>query len=480
MTEDFVPLPTFGGWRNEQGDGPAGLSKTPLVVVMAATMAALILFFIGQLLLCLITLMIVAAVVLVSIPVKGLPASWYIRRDIRWLRATIAKRHRYESGIISNASLAPDGEQELPGVLANKRLAIAAAGFGSTNEWGLVVDEHTRQIAVSWVIDPPATDMATNQMVGTLTSGWAAVLNQVSNLPDVAALSVSTLTTRGTAEATADAIVAGIRINVPEAAADVMRGIAAMEKVQASSATTVIEATFRAQDGTMGEQVAAVTRNLPAIERSFGLAGIGAFHRSTEKELVHRVRQVFDPYALPGGHENWRSAGPVVLDDKRNFAAADEAAIVSFVLATAPTQDITPFALSPLLTPSEYPTRFTQTWRPVDPLTASRLAENARRPNVITLAIQGLHLKDETKAEAIEASNRDEIAEHQARGNSLGTMRMHLTTWIPDVADLESVTREIKSKAMAAGMQVRAANTMHASNACIGIGAGIIPGEKAA
>jgi len=483
----------YSGWRKRRGMGIAGLTPTELMVVLGGLTIVLLsgtfgglgaLKFTGP----------PAVVMLVSlIPIAGLSAHFYVRREVGFWWAGVRGRRSFRSGLIHLENLDKDSQAQLPGALGPTRL-LEVEGLDGAEPWAMIWNQRTGRLTVSLAVTTQAAWLADPDDFDRWVAHWHQFIASSAFEPSLATVGVVIDSKTIAGEVAADRLRDSISPDVAGFARDLLEDLADREVRASTRITLYVELSFDPAKGaakgeTIDGQAAEVARLIPGYEHALLACGIGAVSRVGAAEMGRRLRVAFDPEAATaaeiaedsGNVEGlaWRSSGPMALDETRSAVLLDSAAAVGFTWQSAPRSPVRAEVLAPLLEAGPFAKRVTLLFVPTPAalgagqLETERVFANARR---ISRERQKV---DETARNEIDRRFAEMAANEEAQGAGLADMYMYVVVMAPKASDIPEAVADIEQRAGQSRIELRRATCAHASVSAVGLGTDINPPELA-
>jgi hypothetical protein len=497
---------TYAGWRRVRGLELLGLTAPGLVIVAASVALAL------------------AAALLVSVPAMVLCAAVtaplvavaVARRDGEPLLRVIARRVRWAHGTARGWTMLRGQDVTdwtLPGPLAATKLVNATSAAGQP--FGVVWDRASGRLTATLRCAATSTALVDPRESDGWVSNWHSWLAGLGYLPTVAWVNVTVdtapdpgstlhdyvndrLAQAPDSPADARTLLRDLVAASPGAAADVDTRVSvtfdpAAEQGGAPSPRLVagrwLMAQFGVRRGTgwtpdLGEQLAAVDRDLTGLESSLPGCGVSVLGRATAADLAGIVRTAYDPQArgdvaraLEADPDSlaWETAGAVGADESWAHYRHDTGWSVTYAWVAPPGQEVTSAVLHPLLGPGRFPKRVTMLYRARS--AADAAAELERQVNLAAFreARRRAQGRDETARDREDRAAAHRAAAEEARGAGVVLMSMYVTVTVTEEDQLRAAMSEVEARARHSKIRLRVLTGSQAAGFTATLPAGVHP-----
>lgn len=468
MTQDNLPVRTYGGWRRSRGVGLLGLGTAGTLVLLVC-LAALILiaaFSLRALLYAAPPAALAGAAGIIR--VGGVSLAQLAVQRLRWWRGTRAGHTNYRAEVV----LRHTGTLQLPGTLAATELLSAEDGSGG--HYGLVRDRHTGFLTATIRVEPVSTWLADTADADRWVANWSAWLASLGYLPALRWVTVTVDTAPDPGSTLTSQVAAAIDPSAPRAALEIMDQLVATAPAAAADVDTRVSITFDpaafpARPRTVADGVTETGRTLCGLEAALGSCGVSVLGRARAADLAGIVRTAFDP-AVRGKisrllatevspaleqHLNWASAGPAGAEERWDSYRHDSGTSVTWAWREAPRQNVTSDVLARLLGPGAYPKRVALQYRPLPASAAARALDSEVRAAEFRSEYSRRTRRDVTARDLHDHARARQAADEEARGAGVSLLGLYVTVTVTDPAQLPRAVTDTEAAAEASKIRLQ-------------------------
>jgi hypothetical protein len=480
---------TYGNWRRSRGFGIGQLGAGQTITLFAAVLVPILFAYISArlaLVAALIAALVVAAVVL---RVDGQSTADIIIRRFRFFRARSAGWAELSGGILTDHPR----KHDLPGPMAP--LVPISTDDGRGGKQGLLWDRRTGWLTAVIRVSPAGLDLADRGQADTWVASWGAFLADLGYQPMIRHVAVTVDTAPSGGTTLRDHVYQRLDPAAPAPARAVMAEIADTTPATSADVDTRMAITFDPSRATPRPQnlwsaVAEVTRWLPGIEASLGMAGAAVLGRASVEWLTGRLRIAYDPASRSDvtrlkdatGHGElllWSEAGPIRAKTTWDTWQHDSGISVSWALAEAPRQPVLAQVLAPLLAPGPFPRRVTLLYEPFPAAAAAEAVEREINNSNVRRGWSRKTGRDETQRERDDYARALQSAREEAEGAGVGQFCLYATTTVTDETLLPTATADVEQRAGQSKLRLRRLRGAQEAGFAAALGLGINPVELA-
>ncbi|RKS80633.1 hypothetical protein CLV35_0222 [Motilibacter peucedani] len=230
----------------------------------------------------------------------------------------------------------------------------------------------------------------------------------------------------------------------------------------------------------MAEQIG---QRLPGLVAQLRGTGAGAVRAMTPTELAETVRVAYDPaaaLALEQAHAagedsgvTWETAGPMAQVESWGALRHESAASITWAAISPPAGAVQSSVLGRLLAPHPGLSRkrVTFVYRPFDPATAARIADEAvKTANTVATARRG----QPGAADTLALSAARQTAAEQAAGAGLVRQAVLVTATVDDPAQLPAAAEAVDQLGGASRLRLRRCYGSQAASFAAALGVGVV------
>lgn len=469
---------TYGGWRRSRAMGLGKLDPRQTLVVTASAMLPMVAMMIGQMLIAL--LLAVAGVFVSALVVVQRNGVVVLDAVLAWARWQLADQ-RGQTSFRGQFLAEVPRSHDLPGILAPTTLLDAE--IPGRGRGGIVWNRRTGVMAATLLLSPGGALLADRAVVNRQVAAWGQLLAALGDDPAIrtAALTVELTPDPGTRMA--DHVASRLDPRAPQLATEVLRQIVAAAPYASAHVQTRLTLALTpgksvgAKAG-VPEAAAEVLRTLDALQ--IGGAGADVLRVASAEDLAAIVRKGFDPAAgtAPRSAFNallWGECGPVGAEDLAEYYEHDGHYSSSYVLAEAPRQQVGHDVLLPLLSPGRYARRVTVYYRALSREAAGAILDREVNAAAAREEYRRRTKRDPTARDNADAARAAKAAAEEALGAGLIQFSLAVTVTAPDLDSLAEARAEIEKAAGMSRLRLRLARYAQAGAFMAGLPVGIYP-----
>lgn len=436
---------TFGGWRERRGFGVGSLTGPQTAAGLVMVLVALGCVMVVPAALPLLALPMALGAVLIGVRVRGETVACMLLRHARWRVAVQRGATTYDAVDTIH----------LPGVLADVRI----------HEQGhAVVWNATRRTATLLVpVEPAGAALVEAEELRTWVHGWGQWLTHLGYVRDLLYVVVTVHTQPQPA------------LPQMEPADDLVGEVMAELRAHvttASVARTVLSLTVKARDLT-----AACTTldDVMAGMSALNGCGVSVLPAWTTSELVHWVRQGFDPTSRPGPGTGLADARPTAAREEWSRYRHDAGVSAAFMWDECPGESMSATALTRLLAPAKYSKRVSLVFEPVPAHQAAREVDRQAEAAAFRSQYRRRLGRDESARERLDVEKARQTAHDQASGSGLVDVGLYAVATGDDEQHLEVCAADLHNRAGESRIRLRRAYGAQASCFAVTLGLGYVP-----
>ena len=460
VTQNPVPVRTYGGWRRSRSIGLLGLGPAATWVLLG----------------CLIVLLVIAAASPRALLYAGPPpllagAAGLIRADgtplaqvmvqrLRWRCAVRRGRTAYRAEVV----LCHAGVLQLPGTLAATELLSAEDGTGG--RYGLVRDRHTGYLTATLQVVPVSTWLAEPGDADQWVANWAAWLAGLGYLPTLRWITVTVDTAPDPGLTLAGQVAATLDTSAPRGAVEILDQVVAAAPDAAADVRTWVSVTVNPSAApvpprSLAEAITGTGQLLAGLQTALPSCGVSVLGRAQAGDIAGMVRTAFDPAVRgpvgkllatglsPALEEqlNWASVGPAGAEECWDCYRHDSGVSVTWAWREAPRQNVTADVLARLLAPGRYPKRVSLQYRPLPAHAAARVLDGEVRAAEFRHEYSRRTRRDVSARDVHDHARARQAADEEARGAGVSLLGIYVTVTVTDPAELAAAVADTEAAA---------------------------------
>ena len=471
---------TYGGWRERQGFGVAGMDGPRTGIALAAVVATLLvgMFSTTGMLVMLPVLAVGGIGALGSL--RGEPLAHLAGRHLAWRLAAARGWTSHRAG----QGRPPGAEWTLPGPLATTMLISSIDDTGAP--WAAVWDRRSGRLTATLLVSPISTWLVDPGEADRWVANWHHWLAKLGYSPMLRYVAVTIETTPAGPAALQAAVRPRLADDAPPAARELMEQLLAAAPAASAAVSTRVSITIDpARAGvpleSLEEQVAEFSRLLTGMTAGLPNCGVAVQRRATLADTVKWVRGAFDPAsrdhlaAGPTSALNWGDASPVAAEEGWDTYQADSGHSITWGWDEAPRQAVTSDVLARLISPGRYGKRVTLLLTPYPAQAAAQELDRQAQAAVFRAQVKTKSGRDRTARELTDEANAKAAAAQEAQGAGLVGMALYVTATVPTAEELPAAAADVENRAGESRIRLRRLYGGQAVGFATGLSAGVNP-----